>query len=63
MKVKGDGGGQDSLNSSRALSRISLHSRDSMDDEIDSNDGMDKVSRDSIDDEITGVPTSAKDYG
>ena len=28
-----------------------------MDDEIDSNDEMDKVSRDSIDDEITGVPT------
>ena len=34
-----------------------------MDDEIDSNDEMDKVSRDSIDDEITGVPTKATFYG
>ena len=52
MKAKGDGD-VDSLSSSRSLSKISLHSKDSLDDEIQDGDDDDKVSRDSIDDEIT----------
>ena len=52
MKSQDEGGDSDSLSSSRSLSRISLHSKDSLDDDI-KDDGGDAVSRDSIDDEIS----------